>query len=116
MNTNEVQVITQIATAHGWSLSGTQITVLLAIGATFVRYLRLETVLAVKTWGEAGGWQGLKNFFRTGNSVSIETMIANADKQLSKPSTISPDIRPVEAQKTNEPAANGIIGPTPPAN
>ena len=108
MNTNEVQVITQIATAHGWSLSGTQITVLLAIGATFVRYLRLETVLAVKTWGEAGGWQGLKNFFRTGNSVSIETMIANANKALStKPISAPPVQEKPTAPQVGGPEAGG---------
>ena len=69
MNTNDAQIISQIAQTHGWNLSGQQVTGLIVAGGIVVRWLRQEINLAYTTWRNIGGWQGLKSFARTGKTI-----------------------------------------------
>lgn len=91
----------------------------LAVAVAHFIILHKQTIAdAFNYCADHGGIVGVIKALLTGKpaTLPIETMIANATAALAKPTPISPDIRPVETQKTNEPAAGTTVSPTSPAN
>ena len=64
MNTNDAPIIQQIAAAHGYHLSGYEVAALAALPSAVVTHFWA----VVKFWQHVGGWQGIKNFIKTGNN------------------------------------------------
>jgi hypothetical protein len=62
MNTNEIQLAQQIASAAGYHLSGYEVALLLALPHT----LYLHIWASIKFWTQLGGWRGISLFFKTG--------------------------------------------------
>jgi hypothetical protein len=73
MDTNILNQVTQAANDAGFKLTGTQVTLIVGIGAAAARWLRGEIKLAVETWANVGGMAGIKTFFLTGKPKTLST-------------------------------------------